>query len=351
MSNNSISKNDVGEAKRCSPLAKELPREKRENSEERNLSLQREKRNDPSQYLPYYLKGTVFYSHGDFFVSRCFDPRLIAQLMCEGFLPIATNDYLLPKLHKERCIICPLFTHCSKSTKKKLKRYKISINQAFDEVVEGCHKQHGTCWLYPKIVAALRFMHRATTTNETNGHHHANDLQKGTKENEPMNGGILATLFDTKDNLQQTGLVESGVCIVRLYSIEVWREDSGELAAGELGYSIGNIYTSLTGFSSRDGAGSVQLVALGNLLQLCGFKTWDLGMDIEYKKNLGAQCICRDEFLNIVHGGRIFNHIQLTLSKNLRYENCREIYDNACHTENATKTFSGKNGRKESEEK
>jgi len=46
---------------------------------------------------------------------------------------------------------------------------------------------------------------------------------------------------------------------VRLYSVEVYDAYSGVLAGGELGYSVGGVYSSLTGFSEMDGAGSVQL--------------------------------------------------------------------------------------------
>ena len=100
--------------------------------------------NDPNSWLPRYLFGMVRHYHDDFYVSRSFDPRLIVQLMAEGFLPIATRGYLLPKLHVERCVLQLNPTsnlHISRSTRKKCKRYLLSVNECFDRVVAGCHRQ------------------------------------------------------------------------------------------------------------------------------------------------------------------------------------------------------------------
>ena len=209
--------------------------------------------------------------------------------MCVGFLPIATNRYLLPKLHVERSVIYPLAkpigqtsphghscqVHTPRSTRKKSKRYCLTINQSFTEVIRGCHDQHGISWLFPPIVQAFESMHRKT--------------KEGTKE------GCVANLWD-----------ESGeACPVRLYSIEVWNKETNQLAAGELGYGLGRIYTSLTGFSKEDSAGSIQLAALGKLLYNCGYDMWDLGMALDYKSNLGAKGMKRGVFVNIVKRMRL----------------------------------------------
>ncbi|KAL7507000.1 hypothetical protein ACHAXN_004211 [Cyclotella atomus] len=251
--------------------------------------------------LPKYLYPLVRFHHEDFYVSRSFDPRLIVQLMAEGFLPIATSNFLLPKLHVERCLLqlsptCNL--HISKSTRRKAKNFSLSTNQCFDRVVAGCRAQHGMNWLYPPIVSAFKEINKRTI--ETNGH------------------GVDAVLVDNDSNER------CGTTQVRLYSIEIW-DINNNLVAGELGYSVGSIYTSLTGFSNQDNAGSVQLLALGKLLLKCGFTYWDLGMEMDYKMKLGSELMRRADFVRRIHQTRAVNSSTTLQCEGKR--NARELID------------------------
>lgn len=127
----------------------------------------RPERSELEDYIPPYLRRFVHPYHGDFCFSHIFHPRLMAQLMSEGFLPIATGEVLLPKLHAHRCVISleKGDLHISKSTRKKAKRFTFTVNQAFSQVVEGCHKQHcEKCWLYPTLVQVFAAMNRADHT-------------------------------------------------------------------------------------------------------------------------------------------------------------------------------------------
>jgi hypothetical protein len=148
------------------------------------------------------------------------------------------------------------------------------------------------------------------------------------------------TTDDDDDDNTDTPIRQS--CRIRLYSVECWNTD-GVLVAGELGYTVGSCYTSLTGFSNTSSAGSVQLAALGSQLVQQGFTLWDLGMDMEYKRKLGATLMPRRDFVRHVQSVRC-HYVPLEVPSSdddsnnndskLRQQpvNCRTIIDGGAAT-------------------
>lgn len=193
----------------------------------------------------------------EFCWSLYFDAPFLIRLFYAGFLPICSNIgavgdpiyVLLPKLHFSRCIV-----DLSGQRRKKIRnvsKYTLTVNSQFENVVQGCLEQHSLdrCWLYPPLRSSLA------------------ELNRGEK---PI-----------------------------VHSIELTKD--GKLVAGEIGYTVGSIYTSMTGFYRESGAGSIQLMLLEGLLRKQGFEIWDLGMEMEYKRNqLGANLMSRKNFVRTV---------------------------------------------------
>ncbi|SCL97821.1 Leu/Phe-tRNA protein transferase, putative [Plasmodium chabaudi chabaudi] len=188
----------------------------------------------------------------------------ICRLFYEGFIPVASKqkvqiienlepkiykEYLLiPKIHFIRSCMHPSEIHISKKVKKKCKQFYITINKDFDGVVKGIVEKHGQNWLYPFIQEEFK------------------------------------KIFEKKVNYKN----------VQMHSVELWCED--ELVAGELGNTVGSIYSSLTGFQRKSSAGTIQLCALAKLLEHQKFQLWDLGMLLPYKKEIGSKEISMKEF-------------------------------------------------------
>lgn len=77
--------------------------------------------------------------------------------------------------------------------------------------------------------------------------------------------------------------------------------------AGEIGFSIGGVYTSLSGWTEArtcEGLGTFQLVLLCRWLQLKGFAFWSLGHcyspEMNYKYQLGHRVYPRADFLALL---------------------------------------------------
>ena len=88
-----------------------------------------------------------------------------------------------------------------------------------------------------------------------------------------------------------------------LHGIELWSRKRAALIAGELGYSIGATYTSLSGFCSRSerrwrSFGTLQQYLFARVLEKRGYHFWNMGhVGMAYKHALGAEVVPREAFL------------------------------------------------------
>jgi len=131
------------------------------------------------------------------------------------------------------------------------KDLQLEISQDINEVVEQINASHKNCWLTPRYFEMLK----ATQGLDNN--------------------------FE---------LISVGI------------RDNGKLIAAEIGYIIGQTYTSLSGFSSREkkycNYGTAQLVLLAQYLEKNEFEFWNLGQSyMTYKLALGAKIYERQAFL------------------------------------------------------
>lgn len=198
---------------------------------------------------------------------------IIALLIWHGFLPMGGQGMLLPKIHKARCVLPPGSIHIGRKVRRRAKDYRLTVDMAWEAVVEGIQahtytSHKGDCWL----------------------------------------SWDLASRYEAVRNLDSKK--RRGACF---HSVELWDTGTGELVAGEIGYTCGAIYSSATGFTVKEGhsgAGSVQLAALGRWLERLGFELWDLGMELDYKRELGGQMVNRDVWAERVRALR-GRHIEL----------------------------------------
>ena len=160
---------------------------------------------------------------------------------------------IIAKLDLKRCCCRLSDFKMRKTTIKEAKPYRLTVNTAWDRVIEGIWDRHGVNWVFPSLANAYK------------------------------------------------QLIPPSSYLTRMYSIELWYGD--ELAAGEIGYTCGGSYTSLSGYFVKKfpGAGRVQLTALGCLLRKCGFDLWDWGMFMEYKVPYGASKYSRELFFDLYH--------------------------------------------------
>ena len=176
-----------------------------------------------------------------------------------GFIAVTDiyegRELLLPEIQFSYALLHFENLHISKKVKKLLRKKKLKLQFTSDihPIAEKIRTHHKQCWLTERY----------------------------------------------EQTLLQTRHIREDFQILGCYI-----EEDGEMAAGEIGYIIGNTYTSLSGFGSREkrfrNYGTAQLVLLAHYLQENGFAFWNLGQSyMPYKFALGAKQYERGDFLKL----------------------------------------------------
>jgi len=201
--------------------------------------------------------------------SLRWDQGFYVDLARAGFISIAQvdrrrGDVLLPEIQSAYAVLDWPAIHASTHVRRIRESGRLETDQVELRVETDCHtvierivEQHDpSCWLIPRYRTLI---HELTAAGPAIG--------------------------------------------LEMHGVELWSRRSGELVAGELGYTIGATYTSLSGFCSPAGGewnhfGSLQLVLLAERLRDSGYAFWNLGHPyMQYKVDLGAKILRRDAFL------------------------------------------------------
>ncbi len=208
----------------------------------------------------------------DYYVSLDWSPEFYVLQASRGFIAVATTiaasrlEVLLPQLQFSYCIL-PLHVDEPAPWQSVTKRsancsYRIMINHRFVNTLNRIKEYHGArSWL------TTQYMHLMTRLHEM--------------------GPIGPSHF-------------------QLCSVEVY-DNCDQLVAGEIGYIVGSVFTSLSGFCVRsrsESIGKLQIISLARLLRKCGFAFLNLGQpptgtSMVYKRELGGVDISRKEFLEL----------------------------------------------------
>lgn len=204
----------------------------------------------PSDLANYYdmIMEDTFHHY---YLSDDWSPDWHYKLAYEAFISVAHGSYLLPEIQRAYCVLDFQNLHAGRKTRRLLKKnYRLYNNRDWDTCVQGvCDYWGDKNWFSKKYA----------------------EMVKSSK--------------------------------LRHHAIALYDEDD-RLIAGECGYTVGRIYTSLTGFCTKDvpNCGTFQLYYLGRWLQRCGYAFWNLGhppsaTSMRYKADLGGVVLERGEFL------------------------------------------------------
>jgi leucyl/phenylalanyl-tRNA--protein transferase len=202
---------------------------------------------DPQSPFPA-IETALEYPPGLLAVGGDLSPSRLLNAYSHGIFPWYSDDEpILWWSPAPRCVIYPAQVHISRRLKRRYNQgsFKITANQAFDEVVSAC----------------------ATSRSDNEGTWINSDMQ-----------------------MAYTRLHKLAVA----HSVEVWRDD--ELAGGVYGLAIGSVFFGESMFSRVTDASKVALVALCQQLQAWQFSLLDCQISNPHLRSMGAIEISRTKF-------------------------------------------------------
>jgi len=174
-------------------------------------------------------------------------PRLLLSAYASGVFPMAesANSDEIFWFNPEKRGVMPLGAlHISRSLRKAMRarRFKVTANQCFSEVMAACADREET-WINPEITALYTELHAL-------GHAH---------------------------------------------SVEVW--DGATLVGGLYGVSLGAAFFGESMFSRQSNTSKIALVGLVARLQLGGFRLLDMQFITPHLASLGGVEIAREDYI------------------------------------------------------
>lgn len=230
----------------------------------------------PDEGLLPFVPGIV--GDTEFAALPVVGTETVAAVLAHGYIPMTMGDegpdVLLVKCHRERMVLEWTDLHLPRKTLRYARGLNLVIGREPGTVIDRVHEAHADSWLNDALREALAGLAR-------------NRL--------PAVSGGAAVPPGPRVVTPELYLAAHPGAPVPTASTA--GEAIAAPVAGELGVLCGRVYTSLSGYHRRNGAGWALMGALAGVLQDAGVAFWDLGMPIDYKYRLGARVCDRDTFL------------------------------------------------------